>query len=77
MELVKADIACDWNVKYYSVIGSGKAYFVKGLEEKRRAMDIIIEHYSDKSYQYSEDKLKKAAIIKVEIENISAKKAGY
>ena len=74
-ELVKSETACDWNMKYSSVIGFGKAFLIEDFEEKRRALSIIMEHYSTKSYEYPTNRISKVAIIKVEIENITGKRS--
>jgi len=77
-EIVKGEEACGWSMKYYSVIGFGKAFLVEGFEEKREALDIIMEHYSGKlPFEYSEEAVNNAAIIKVKIERMTGKKSGY
>ena len=77
-EVVKGENACRWTMKYYSIIGFGRAFFVEGFEEKRKALDIVMEHYAGKSsFEYSEEAVDKAAIIKVEIESMTGKKLGY
>jgi len=75
-ELVKANNPCGWAMKYLSVIGFGKAYFVEELAEKAEALNIIMEKYSEKAdYEFPEVALKKVAVIKVEIEEITGKKS--
>lgn len=77
-EVVKGEAACGWSMKYYSIIGFGKAFFVEGFEEKRKALDIIMEHYSDESsFEYPEETVNSTAIIKVKIESMTGKKSGY
>jgi hypothetical protein len=77
-EVVKGENACGWTMKYYSIIGFGRAFFVEGFEEKRKALDIVMEHYAGKSsFEYSEESVNNAAIIKVEIESMTGKKSGY
>ena len=76
-ELIPADTACNWTVRFRSVIGFGKARLVEDTEEKRRALDVILEHYSDRSYDYAEGALDKVAVIRVQIENITGKQSGY
>lgn len=79
-ELVTSEIACNWRMKYYSVIGSGKAYFIEDIDGKKEAMDIIMRKYSEndaKSFKYSETALNKTAVIKVEITEITGKKSEY
>ncbi|WXG42030.1 MAG: pyridoxamine 5'-phosphate oxidase family protein [Candidatus Freyarchaeum deiterrae] len=77
VELVKSENVCKWGVKYYSVIGFGKASLVDGVKEKKRALDIIMEHYSDDSYEYSEEFVNKLIIIKILIESLTGKKSRY
>jgi len=76
-ELVKAEQACKFDMKYRSVIGFGKAYLVGDPESKQKALEVIMQHYAGQSYTFPEDIVNKTAIIKVEIESISGKKAGY
>jgi len=77
-ELVKkSQDPCSWSMKYYSVIGFGKAFFVDELEEKRKALNIIVGHYSSDLYEYPVNEVNKVAIIKVEIESMTGKRSGY
>ena len=76
LEMVPSDTPCKWTVKYLSVIGFGKASFVDDLQEKREALNIIMEHYSGRSYEYPEDALAKVAIIKVRIASMTGKQSG-
>ncbi|MDD2573745.1 MAG: pyridoxamine 5'-phosphate oxidase family protein [Bacillota bacterium] len=73
-EPVPADKPCDWSMKYYSVIGFGRAVLVEGIEEKKKGLDVIVEKYSGKPYtHYTEEMLDRLVVIKVEIENITGK----
>jgi nitroimidazol reductase NimA-like FMN-containing flavoprotein (pyridoxamine 5'-phosphate oxidase superfamily) len=79
-EIVSSDNACDWGMKYYSVIGSGKAHFLEDINEKKKALDIIMQKYSGnnaKSFEYSKSALDKIVVIKVKITEITGKKSGY
>ncbi|MBT8490798.1 MAG: pyridoxamine 5'-phosphate oxidase family protein [Deltaproteobacteria bacterium] len=76
-ELVKADGACTWGMKYRSVICYGTASFVDGDREKREALDVIMAHYSTGSFEYIDKKLADTIIIKIEIESITGKQSGY
>ena len=63
-------------MKYRSVIGFGKASFVDDLEEKKKGLDAIMEHYAGRSFDYPEPALKETTIIKVEIESMTGKQSG-
>ncbi len=71
----KAERACDWGVEYESVIGSGIAVFLAGPEEKRRALDTIMAHYSDGAYDYPDSMLERTRVIQIEIEKMTGKKS--
>ena len=79
-EIAKSESICNWGMKYYSVIGFGKAKLIEEINEKKNSLDIIIQKYSennDKSFDYSQSALEKTVIIKVEIKELSGKKSGY
>lgn len=76
-EVVQEEKACKWSMNYRSVIGFGKASFVDDLEEKKKGLDAIMEHYSGRSFDYPEPALKETTIIKVEIESMTGKQSGY
>jgi nitroimidazol reductase NimA-like FMN-containing flavoprotein (pyridoxamine 5'-phosphate oxidase superfamily) len=50
VEVVKGKNACEWGMKYRSVIGFGKAFFIDAPEQKRKALDIIMSQYSEKIF---------------------------
>lgn len=72
-ELVKSETPCNWTMKYRSVIGFGKAFFVDDFKGKTEALKIIMHHYSDGSYEFSENQMKDVAIIRIEIDSIIGK----
>lgn len=76
-EVVRSATPCDWGMKYRSVIGFGKAFLVRNVEEKRKALNTIVEHYSGKPSDYPESAIGDVAIIRVEIESMTGRKSGY
>jgi len=76
-KIVEAEKACKWGMEYQSVIGYGNASVINDPESKRRAFNIIMQHYSGSSFTYAEAALKNTVIIKVEIESMRGKKSGY
>ena len=75
--LVVGSSACDWTMKYLSVIGYGRAIKVEDPQEKVAALDIIMEHYSGPQGDYDKSTLEKVMVIKVEIESMTGKKSGF
>jgi len=76
-ELVEAEKGCNWGMKFRSVIGFGKAYFIENMEEKQKALDIIMQNYTDKAFEFPEKRLNNTLLGKIEIDQISGKKSGY
>jgi len=76
-EIVKGEKACDWGMRFRSVIGFGTASFVTDPDEKRQALDVIMSHYSEPgdTFRYADAKLKTTAIIKVDVEQMTGKQA--
>ena len=75
-EIIKAEDACKWGMRYQSVIGYGKAVLLQNAEEKREALKIIMSQYSDRSHHFIEKKVQKVAVIKVVIEDMTGRKSG-
>lgn len=69
------ETGCAWGMKYRSVIGYGEASFIDDSEKKKKALDVIMRQYTDGAYVYSEKKLKKTLVIKVEISSMTGKKS--
>lgn len=69
-------VACSYRMKAKSVICRGKVCFIENLDDKRDALNIIMSHYSDKTFEYSEPAVKNVKIWEIPIDNISAKEYG-
>lgn len=73
VKMNKAAAACDWGVSFKSVIGTGTARILDTPAEKKAGLDIIMAHYSGRSFDYPEDKLAKTAVIQVTIQEMTGK----
>ncbi len=76
-EFIKAEKGCNWSLKYRSAIGNGKAEIIEDAAEKIAALKIIMAHYSDEKYEFSEADAARVAVIRVDVESLSGKKSGY
>jgi len=76
-ELIPGDEPCSCGMRYRSVIAFGKASVVRDPVEKRGALDVIMEHYGGGLAPYPEGKIGHVLVIKVEIEQVTGKQAGY
>ena len=72
-EIIEAEKACKWGMKYQSVIGFGRAVLVENIQEKQKALNIIMNHYSNRTFQFPDKAIEKIAVIKIEIESMTGK----
>lgn len=75
-EVVPSDDSCNWTMKYMSIIGFGEVEFIKDLEEKRKAMNIIMQQYTDKKFIVNDDMLSAVTIFKLVVSTMTGKKSG-
>ena len=75
VELLPADSPCQWSVRYMSVVGFGRASFVDDLQEKAEALNIIMEHYAGRPFEYPEKALAEVTVIKVHVDSMTGKRS--
>ena len=73
-ELITGDQACKHSAKYQSVIGNGKIELVDGIEEKKKALDIIMEHATGKTgFEYNPKMIEAVGIYKLTASKLTCK----
>ena len=73
-ELVKAELPCNWGMRYASVIGYGIPRFIEELEEKRAALSIIMAQFSDGAFTFSEQAVAATAVFALDITSMTGKR---
>jgi len=74
--LTQSEKPCGWGMEFRSIIGFGKASLIEDRSSQKKALDVIMEHYSGVStYAYPDKILEKTIIIKVDIESMTGKKS--
>jgi nitroimidazol reductase NimA-like FMN-containing flavoprotein (pyridoxamine 5'-phosphate oxidase superfamily) len=74
-DLMSGREACDFSMKYSSIVGWGDIYIVIDDEERRKGLDSIMKHYSDHTeFTYKQDVFDKTTILKLEIKTMTGKK---
>ena len=75
-KMIEAPAACDWGLRYRSVMGTGLATVVEELAEKRKALALIMAQYAgDRSFTFPEEVAKRTAVFQVKIATISGKQS--
>jgi len=75
VRVISGEKACDWGTYFKSVIGFGKAQLVNDIEAKKKALNVIMDHYAGKSFKFSGTDVDRVAIIRVDIDQMTGKRA--
>ena len=74
-ELVPAEKSCEWGLRFKSAIGFGTARFLEDTGSKKKALDIIMDHYDGTGGDYSEKMLKITTVIEVALAELTGKRS--
>jgi nitroimidazol reductase NimA-like FMN-containing flavoprotein (pyridoxamine 5'-phosphate oxidase superfamily) len=73
-DIIQNGRPCAWGIRYKSVIGFGRAYFVSDNKEKQQGLNCILCHYGSGMYEFSEDDLINVSLIRIDIDSVTGKK---
>ena len=76
-EVIAGEAACDWTLRYRSVVGHGQAHIVGDLLEKAQGLSVLMRQFSSKSFEFPVDALRGVTVLRVDIESMTGKKAGF
>jgi nitroimidazol reductase NimA-like FMN-containing flavoprotein (pyridoxamine 5'-phosphate oxidase superfamily) len=75
-EVYKGENGCDWGMKYKSVVGYGELSVVENEEERKRGLDILMDHYGGTGiYNYDPKVFSRTTILRLKISGMTAKQA--
>ncbi|MEG1564987.1 MAG: pyridoxamine 5'-phosphate oxidase family protein [Bacteroides sp.] len=66
-------VACSYRMKAKSVLCRGCVNFMEELDDKREALNIIMQHYTDRDFIYSDPAVRNVKIWEVPIDQVTAK----
>lgn len=74
-ELVRGPRACDWTMRYESVIGEGTVSFVESPEEKEGALRKVMEQYAGRpDFSFDQNMLRHVTILKLSVSHFTGKR---
>jgi len=74
-EVVEAEKACGWGMKYRCVMGQGRASLLTCPGEKEKALGVIMGQHGSLHNEFDPVQVGKVAVIRVEIDSMTGKKA--
>ena len=66
-------IACQYGITYYSLMGRGKAVIVEDVEEKIRAMSILMKTQTGGDFEFNERLVSIVTVIRIDVSEYTAK----
>lgn len=73
-KLNEGETACAYSAKFKSIIGTGKASFIKDKDEKEKALKAIMYHNTNKNeWQFTDTMLNSVCVFKVVVDKLSCK----
>jgi len=76
-QVIPSQHGCNWTMRYQSVIGFGEAEFIEDIEEKRKALQIIMQQYGEDLKMVDNAELSGITVFKLIVSTMTGKKSGY
>ena len=74
-KLYPGEEACDWGMNFSSVVGYGKVYIVKELEEKIKGLrQIMLKYSGSKEFKFNEKVLERTKVLMLEVDEMTGKR---
>ena len=64
---------CQYGVTYSSIMGRGTAQIVEDVEEKMKAMSVLMQTQTGKEFSFNERLVSIVAVIRIDVEEYTAK----
>lgn len=69
-------VACSYSMRSESVMCRGKVEFIEDMGEKRNALDVIMRHYTNNEFNYSDPAVRNVKVWKVPVDRMTGKVFG-
>ena len=67
------DVACRYGMAYSSIMGRGTAQLVEDVEEKKKAMSILMKTQTGKDFSFEDRLVSIVAVIRIDVTEYTAK----
>lgn len=74
-KLIEGENACQYSMEFESVIGNGQIVICDNVEEKRKAMVLLMKNYApEREFEFSDKELQMVTVFKLNVDEFSAKR---
>ena len=69
----EGEVACKYGITYASVMARGKAVIVEDVQEKMHALTVLMKTQTGKDFEFNEKLVSVVSVIKIDVEEFTAK----
>ena len=69
----EGQVACQYGLSYSSVMGRGKATIVEDVQEKKKAMSMLMKTQTEKDFSFEDRLVSIVAVIRIDVLEYTAK----
>lgn len=69
----EGDIACRYGITYASVMGKGIAEIVEDVEEKKKALSVLMKTQTGKDFEFEDKTVAFVSVIRIDVSEFTAK----
>ncbi|WP_291529855.1 pyridoxamine 5'-phosphate oxidase family protein [Bacteroides sp. UBA939] len=73
---IHQQMACSYSMKSRSVMCRGNVRFIRDMDEKQRALNVIMKQYTNNEFKYGEPAVRNVVIWEVKVESMTCKSFG-
>ena len=70
----EGDIACRYGITYASVMGRGLATIVEDVEEKKKALSVLMKTQTEKDFEFEDKMVAFVNVIRIDVASYTAKR---
>lgn len=72
-QMIEGQVACQYGYSYYSLMGFGNATIVDDVDEKIKALTLLMKNLTGDDFEFNEKLVSIVQVIKVECDSYTAK----
>lgn len=69
----EGEIACKYGITYSSIMGKGIAEIVEDVEEKKKALSVLMKTQTGKNFEFEEKMVSVVSVIRIDVSQYTAK----
>ncbi len=73
IEPFEGDIACRYGITYSSIMGRGIAEIVEDVEEKKKALSVLMKTQTEKDFVFEDKMVAFVSVIRIDVSEFTAK----